>query len=97
MDFVYILPSIQSTIGFLAPTINCIQQFPQLYKTWKTKRVHDLSFYSLSLILFTNILWLLHGMFIMDLPLLLSGGISIVINGTLMILYLVYKRKSVKV
>ena len=80
-------------VSILAPIVNCIQQVPQLYKTYKTKRVKDLSFNSLLLILITNILWLLHGYFIFDYSLLSAGIISIIINGTLFILYLFYNKK----
>ena len=38
------LPFIVST---LAPIVNCIQLIPQLYKTYITKSVKDLSIYSL--------------------------------------------------
>ena len=53
-------------VATLAPILNCIQIVPQLYKTFESKSVRDLSIYSLLLILFTNILWTLHGYFIMD-------------------------------
>ena len=43
-------------VATLAPTVNCIQLFPQLYKTYITRSVKDLSLYSLLLILMTNIL-----------------------------------------
>ncbi len=78
-------------VAFLAPTVNSIQLFPQLYKTFRTKSVKDLSFYSLLLILTTNILWLLHGYFIYDLSLIAAGIISFTINVTLFILFLIYK------
>ena len=78
-------------VATLAPILNCIQLFPQLYKTYKTKSVHDLSFYSLLLILITNILWLLHGYFIFDYSLITAGIISLVINSSLFILYLHYR------
>ncbi len=78
-------------IATLAPIVNCIQLFPQLYKTYKTKHVKDLSFGSLCLILTTNILWLLHGYFIMDASLIVAGVISLLVNGSLMGLYLRYK------
>ena len=45
-------------IATLAPIVNSIQFFPQLYKTYITKSVKDLSFFSLSLILINNLLWL---------------------------------------
>ena len=78
-------------VATLAPIVNCIQLFPQLYKTNKTKHVKDLSFKSLCLILTTNILWLLHGYFIMDISLIVAGVISLMVNGSLIGLYLRYK------
>jgi len=81
------LPQLVATA---APLINCIQQLPQLYKTYTTKEATDLSLQSLLLILLTNLLWFLHGVFIRDLALILSGSISLIINGTLLILYLLY-------
>ena len=78
------LPIIVATI---APIVNCIEMFPQLYKTIITKRVNDLSFHSLALILTANILWLFHGYFIADVSLVISGGISMVINMSLLLLY----------
>lgn len=74
-------------VATLAPIITCVQLFPQLYKTYKTKSVGDLSFYSLLLIVTTNILWLLHGYFIYDISLIVAGLVSILINSTLFMLY----------
>jgi len=78
-------------IATLAPILSCIQSFPQLYKTYKTKSVHDLSFYSLLLISITNILWLFHGYFIFDYSLIIAGIISLVINSSIFTLYLHYR------
>jgi MtN3 and saliva related transmembrane protein len=79
-------------VAILAPILNCIQLVPQLYKTYKTKSVKDLSFYSLLFILMTSFMWLLHGYFILDYPLIISGLISVTINIVLFILYIVYKK-----
>lgn len=56
-----------------ATIVNSIQTIPQLYKTYTTKNVKDLSFYSL-LISTTNFLWL-HGYFI-DASLILANAIK---------------------
>jgi len=85
------LPLIVAT---LAPIVNCVQLCPQLYKTYLTKSVKDLSFYSLLFILTTNVLWLLHGYFITDASLILAGVVSLAINSTLLALYLKYKSKA---
>ena len=83
------------TIATLAPIVNSIQLFPQLYKTYTTKSVNDLSFYSLSLILITNLLWLLHGYFINDISLILAGLVSMIINITLLTLFVIYRKTNV--
>ena len=77
-------------IATLVPITNSIQLLPQLYKTYQTKSVKDLSFYTLVLILVNNILWLLHGYFIFDYSLIISGLISITINAILFAFYIYY-------
>ena len=79
-------------VATLAPIVNSIQLFPQLYKTYITKSVKDLSFFSLSLILLTNLLWLLHGYFIIDLSLIAAGIVSMIINVALLTLYFIYRK-----
>jgi uncharacterized protein with PQ loop repeat len=82
-------------VATLAPIVNCIQLFPQLYKTYVTKSVKDLSFYSLLLILTTNVLWLLHGHFIFDLSLIVAGVISMIVNIALLTLYVLYRKRKI--
>lgn len=83
-------------VATAAPIVNSIQTIPQLYKTYRTKSVKDLSFYSLLLILTTNLLWLLHGYFIVDASLILAGVISLTVNITLFFFYFLYNRKRFK-
>lgn len=77
-------------VATIIPITNSIQLLPQLYKTYETKSVKDLSFYSLLLILVNNLLWLLHGYFIFDFTLIISGIISLIINVILFVFYLYY-------
>lgn len=79
-------------IATLAPIINCVQLLPQVYKTYTTKGVDDLSLGSLLLMLLTNALWFLHGYFISDISLIASGSISLLINFILLSLYMRYRR-----
>jgi len=81
-------------VATLAPIVNSIQLIPQLYKTYITKSVKDLSLYSLSLILITNLLWLLHGYFITDISLIVAGLVSMIINVSLLILYFIYRKNG---
>lgn len=79
------------TVALIVPIITSIQLLPQLIKTYKTESVGDLSLYTLLLIVFSNILWLSHGVFIRDYSLIISGILSIIINIILLVLYLKYK------
>jgi uncharacterized protein with PQ loop repeat len=86
--------SLPLAVATLAPIVNCVQLFPQLYKTFTTRQVDDLSFYSLVLLFTTNLLWVLHGYFIMDISLIIAGLISMAVNLSLMGLYLRYRKQK---
>jgi len=77
-------------VAVAAPLVNCIQLIPQLYKTYVTRSVTDLSLYSLLLILVTNLLWFSHGLLIRDGSLIASGSVSLLVNGALLALYFLY-------
>jgi uncharacterized protein with PQ loop repeat len=77
-------------IAIGASLLGSIQQLPQLYKTYTTKEVADLSFESLLLVFATCALWFLHGFIISDIPLLISGIVSMAISATLLILFVRY-------
>ncbi len=79
-------------VSILAPIFNCIQVIPQLWKTYQTKKVKDLSFTTILLMITTNLLWFLHGNFIYDIPLIISGGINLLVNISLMSLYVKYNK-----
>jgi len=81
-------------VATLAPIVNSIQLFPQLYKTYITKSVKDLSLYSLLLFLMTIMLWLVHGYFIYDISLIVACLVSIIITVGLLILYFLYKKQA---
>ena len=80
-------------VATLAPIMNCIQLIPQLYKTYQTKSVNDFSVYSLYLILFTSVIWLLHGYFIYDTSLIIAGLTSVTVIVIWIILFHIYRNK----
>lgn len=79
--------AVARTVAILAPVMNSVQLIPQLNKTWRRKSVRDISIYSLVLLLFVDILWLLHGWFIMDMPLIVSGLIQTACLSSLIAMY----------
>ena len=84
--------SFAQSVSILAPITNCIQMIPQLYKSYQSQQVHDLSIYSLSLLLLASVLWLLHGYFIQDTSLIVAGVISVAVNAMLVALFFKYRK-----
>ena len=75
------------SIAMIVPITTSIQLLPQLYKSYKTKSVKDLSLYTLLFVLLNNILWLIHGYFIFDYSLIISGILNSIITIILLVLY----------
>jgi len=80
-----------SLVAILAPLFTSFQLVPQLYKTYTSRSVVDLSLNSIILMTVGNLLWLLHGYFIRDTSLLIAGLIASVVNVSLLILYIDYR------
>jgi hypothetical protein len=83
---------LSTVVAILAPTFNCIQLVPQIYKTYTTKKVTDLSFYSIFLFVISSFSWLLHGFFIKDYSVMISASFGIIVNTVLLFLYITYRR-----
>jgi len=79
-------------VAVLAPMLTCIQLLPQLYKSYSTQEVDDLSLESLVCITLGNLLWLIHGYYVRDTPLIIAGLFATVVNITLLRLYFRYRR-----
>lgn len=84
----------QLIVAALAPIVSTVQSCPQLYKTYTSKKVKDLSLYSMILMLTASLLWFLHGYFISDNSLMLGGGINVIINAMLLLLYFIYSKNG---
>jgi MtN3 and saliva related transmembrane protein len=85
---------IPAFVATLAPIVNTIQIFPQIYKTYQTKSVEDLSLFFLLLFFINTILWLLHGYFINDQSLIIAGIIAGIMNIILLVMYFIYRKRS---
>ncbi len=72
-------------IATIVPITTAIQLLPQVFKSYQTKSV------TLMIVLLNNVLWLIHGYFIFDYSLILSGLLSVAINSILILLYFIFK------
>jgi MtN3 and saliva related transmembrane protein len=70
----------EHVVAVAAPALNCVQLLPQLWKTARTRQVKGLSLLSLTLMVTTNLLWLIHGLYLRDASLIVSGVVCLTLN-----------------
>ena len=88
-------PLLPLTAAFLAPLFSCVQSLPQLHKLFTSGNVRGISILTLILFLITNVLWLVHGYYQEDWPIIISEGFAVIINALLIVLYLHHSRRRI--
>ena len=79
-------------VGIAAGVCTSISLLPQLIKIFKHKKAEDISLFYL-IILFIGLgLWIWYGVLRDDLPIVVTNGFSLVINGMIIVLGVKYKR-----
>lgn len=64
---------------------------PQVYKTYQTKSVEDLSWGMLSIFFLNCVFWSTYGMLIGALPIVLTNVAALIVNITLITLKILYR------
>lgn len=67
-------------IGYVAAIIGTSLMLPQVIKTYKSKKVNDLSLGMLVLYFLNCLLWLTYGIFIQAMPLIVCNFIALIIS-----------------
>ena len=81
-------------VGLTAGIFTSISLLPQLIKLLKHKKAEDISLFYL-IILFVGLgLWIWYGILRDDIPILVTNGFSLVINGIVIFLGVKYKRRQ---
>ncbi|MDP3965889.1 MAG: SemiSWEET family transporter [bacterium] len=78
--------------GTLAATTGTCLMLPQLYKTYKTRSVKDVSWGMLIVYFFNGIFWLVYGLLLGATPIILTNSIALVISVAQIILQVKYSR-----
>lgn len=79
-------------VGLLGAFLSSITFIPQVYKTWKTKSVDDLSMMMLLIILTSTIVWLIYAFNLMLWPVIICNSIVCVLSLFLIYFKLAYKK-----
>jgi len=69
-------PTWLTTLGLLAGICTTCSFLPQVIKTFRSKRTNDISIGMYTVLTLGLVLWLIYGIFLKDLPLILTNGIS---------------------
>ena len=60
-------------LGLNAGTLSCITFVPQIFKTWKSKSVKDISVSSFLIVVSSTIVWIFYGILINSISVLLTN------------------------
>lgn len=55
--------SIVEIFGLIGSLLSSITFVPQVYKAWRTKRIGDLSIYTILIVTLSTLVWLVYGIF----------------------------------
>lgn len=84
----------EQIIGLIAGICTTIAVIPQIIKSWKTKKVKDVSPFMFTILLVGVFLWVVYGITQNDLPIIATNGVSLGLNSFMMYLMLKYRTKN---
>lgn len=86
MELLFSLPaSTVEFIGYFGSFLTSITFIPQVYKSWKSKSVGDLSIWMVLIVVTSTLVWLVYGYAINSGPVMVANTIVLVL--TLVLLY----------
>lgn len=80
-------------LGTIAGVLTSISMVPQLVKVWKEKNVEDISGLMLCVLIAGLSLWVWYGIEKTEWPIILSNGFAVLVNITLLTLFLIYRKR----
>ena len=86
---------ITQIVGYCAAVSLMSTLLPQLYHTFKTKKVEDISYFFILLNLLTSTLFLIYGILLYELPIIIANVFLIIQNSTLFTFKKLYNLKQI--
>lgn len=84
----------ETIIGILAGIFTTVAVIPQIIKSWRTKKVMDVSPIMFSILIIGVGLWVVYGILKNDLPIIITNGISFLLNLSMLVLMFFYKSEK---
>lgn len=71
-------------LGLVAGTLSCITFVPQIFKTWRSKSVKDISVTSFTIVVVSTLIWLVYG-FLKNLPSVILTNVVVCLSAVIML------------
>ncbi len=84
---------ITDAVGFTAAACIAANMLPQIWKSWKTKQVEDVSIAMILLVSIGSFLWMIYGILIMSVPVIVSDSLGTLTGLVLFGIKLKYDKK----
>ncbi len=78
-------------IGYLAGALTTISFLPQVIQVWKTRSTKDLSIVMFLLFSLGLVFWLIYGISVMQLPIILANGFTLLMASIIIVFKIIYK------
>jgi MtN3 and saliva related transmembrane protein len=79
-------------IGYLATFLTSVSYAPQVYKSWKSKSVGDLSIWTICILFSSTLAWLGYGIGVGSGPVIAANTIVFILSLTLVIFKFTFKK-----
>ncbi|MBI2637274.1 MAG: SemiSWEET transporter [Candidatus Sungbacteria bacterium] len=79
-----------TAIGLIAAVSTTFAYLPQVHRTWKLRKAHDISLGMYIVTVFGNTLWLAYGLLIGDVPLIAANLITVLLAGSVLYMKIKY-------
>lgn len=80
-------------IGYIAGILTLVNMLPQFLKSYKTKKVDDVSFLMVLTYALSMVLWVIYAYFINSKPIMITNSIAFVISSAQLVLMTKYKKR----
>lgn len=79
-------------IGYLATFLTSVSYAPQVYKSWKSRSVGDLSAWTISILFSSTLAWIAYGIGVESIPVIAANVIVLLLSLTLVIFKFSFKK-----
>lgn len=80
-------------LGHIGSALSSITFMPQVYQTWKTKRVKDLNFFMMLIVFISTVIWIIYGVAKNILPVIICNSIICALSAILIYFKIAYRGK----